>query len=91
MLATRRVEALAVCAIRLVAAGEQSDDDVEGGRGMTEHLNGEERAADRPNDGVHGVPGRVDPRDFIGEKFQEIENARDRDDDRDGRELASDW
>ena len=65
--------AFAVCVIRLVAAGEQRDDDVERRRGMSEHLNGEKRAADRPNDGVHSVPGGIDPRNFVGEKFQEVE------------------
>ena len=82
VLATRRDEAFAVCAMRLVLPAEKQDDDIEGGSGMTEHLNGEERAADRTNDGVNGVPGGVDPRNFIGEKLQEIEDARDRDDGR---------
>ena len=47
---------------------------------MTKHLNGEQRAADRPNHGVDGVPDRIDPRNFVGEKFEEIENAGDGDD-----------
>ena len=34
-----------------------------------------QRSADRPDDGMDGVPGRVDPRDFVGEKFQEIERT----------------
>jgi hypothetical protein len=29
---------------------------------------------------VNGVPGRIHPRDFVREKFQEIEDARDGDD-----------
>ena len=62
------------------AAGQQNQEHVEGRSGMAEHLNREERAADRPDDGVNGVPGRIDPRDFVREKFEEIENARDRDD-----------
>ena len=57
------------------AAGQKQDDDIEGRSGMTEHLNGEQRSADRPNDGVNGIPGRIDPRDFVGEKFQEIEQC----------------
>ena len=51
-------------------------------RGMAENLNGKKRAADRSNDGVHSVPGGIDPGDFVGKKFQEVENARDGNDDR---------
>jgi seryl-tRNA synthetase len=47
---------------------------------MSEQLNGKQCAADRANDGVDRIPGGVDPRDFVGNKFQEIENASDRDD-----------
>ena len=47
---------------------------------MTEHLNGKQCAADRTNDRVHCVPNGVDPRDFISEKFQEIQNAGNCDD-----------
>jgi seryl-tRNA synthetase len=64
------------------AAGQQNQEHVEGRSRMAEHLNREQRAADRPDDGVNGVPGRIHPRDFIREKFEEIENARDRDDPR---------
>ena len=39
-------------------------------------------AAYRPNESVHGVPGRVEPWNFIGKKFQGIENAGDCDDPR---------
>ena len=46
---------------------------------MTQHLNGQERAADRSNHRVDRVPDRVDPRNFVREKFENIENARDRD------------
>ena len=47
---------------------------------MAENLNGKQRAADRPDNGVNGVPGGIDPRNFIGKKLQEIEHAGDRDD-----------
>src|SRR5258708_31088188 len=47
---------------------------------MAEHLDREQRAADRTDDRVDGVPGGIDPRHFVGEKFQDIEDARDRDD-----------
>src|ERR1700736_2971621 len=49
---------------------------------MSQHLNGEERPTDRTDDGVHGVPRRIDPRNFVGEEFDEIENAGNRDDHR---------
>jgi len=47
---------------------------------MAEHLDRKQSAAYRPNESVHGVPGRVEPWNFIGEKFQEIKNAGDGDD-----------
>ena len=71
------------------SAREQSDDHGESRTRMSQHLNGEQRAADRTDDGVHGVPGGIDPRNFVGEKFEEIENAGDRDDHRDGRALRA--
>ena len=42
---------------------------------MTEDLNRKQRAADWANHGVDGVPDRIDPWNFIGEKFEQIENA----------------
>jgi Txe/YoeB family toxin of Txe-Axe toxin-antitoxin module len=44
---------------------------------MTEYLNREQSAADRANHGVNGIPRGVDPWNFIGEKFEKIENASD--------------
>ena len=44
---------------------------------MPEHLNGKQRAANRTNDRMNGVPSGVDPRNFVREKFEEIKNARD--------------
>ena len=58
---------------------------------MAEDLNREQRAADRPNDGVDGVPGGIDPRNFVGEKFQEIEDAGNGDDDQGWPRTSSDW
>ena len=49
---------------------------------MAEYLNCKQRATDRANNRVNSIPGRVHPRNFIGEKFEEIENARDRNDPR---------
>ena len=57
------------------AARRERDDDIEGRAGLTQDTNRKKSAADRPNDGVHSVPGGVDPRDFIGEKFQDVECA----------------
>jgi len=44
---------------------------------MTDYLNCQQRATDWANNGVHRVPGRIEPRDFVGQKFEQIENARD--------------
>ena len=63
-------------------SGQQSQEDVERWSGMAEHLNREQGAADRANDGVNSIPSRIHPRDFVGEKLEEIENARDRNDPR---------
>jgi len=49
---------------------------------MAEHLDCKQRTTDRPNHGVNSVPDRIDPRNLVGEEFQEIENARDGDDPR---------
>ena len=46
---------------------------------MPEHLNCQQSPADRANDGVHRVPGGVEPRNFVGKKLQKIENASDSD------------
>src|SRR5262249_60542798 len=54
----------------------------ERGAWMAQDLNRKERAANGANHSVNGVPDRIDPWDFIGEKFQEIENASDGDDPR---------
>ena len=64
------------------AAGEQSDDYRKRRTRVAEYLNCEQRAADRANNGVDRVPDRIYPWDFIGEKFEEIENTSDRDDPR---------
>ncbi len=61
------------------AAGEQRDDDSERRTWMPQHLDPKERAADWPNHSMDGVPDRIDPRNFVGAKLEEIENARDRD------------
>ena len=49
---------------------------------MTKHLNCKERAADRPNHSMNGIPRRIDPGNFIGKEFQEVEDAGDGDDPR---------
>src|SRR5213592_4851813 len=47
---------------------------------MAEHLDCKQRTTDRTNHGVNSVPDRIDPRNLVGEEFQEIENACDGDD-----------
>ena len=54
---------------------------------MTEHLNCQQRATDWANNGVHGIPGRIEPRDFVGKKFEQIQNARDGDHERMSKDL----
>src|SRR4029077_17991431 len=58
-------------------ASEQCNDDGEGGTGMPEYLNGKQRAANRTNDRVNGIPSGVDPWNFVRKKFEEIKNASD--------------
>ena len=41
---------------------------------MPEHLNGKQCAADRADDRVGGVPGGVDPWNFVCKKFEEIKD-----------------
>ena len=47
---------------------------------MTKHLNRKQSAADWANHGVNSVPDGIHPRDFIGEKFEHVENTGDADD-----------
>src|SRR5437762_3369553 len=49
---------------------------------MAQHLNREQSTADRANHGMHRVPDGIHPRNFIGEKFEEIENTGNADDPR---------
>src|SRR6266478_8291915 len=59
------------------ATGKQGNDNGECRTGMSQDLDREQRAANRPNDSMNGVPGRIDPRNFVGEKLQKIKNSRD--------------
>ena len=54
---------------------------------MAQHLNCEQGAADRANNGVNSVPNRIYPWNFISEEFEEIENTSDRDDPRVAEDL----
>ena len=54
---------------------------------MAKYLNREQGAADRANHGVNGIPRRVDPRNFVGEEFEKIENPGDRN----NRRVAQDF
>src|SRR5207248_581362 len=47
---------------------------------MSEHLGGEKRASDRSNDGMDCVPDGINPRNFIGEKFEQEKNTRNTND-----------
>ena len=69
------------------AAGKQSNDYRKRRTRMTEHLNCQKGATDGANNGVHSVPGRIEPRDFVGQKFEQIENARDGDHERMSKDL----
>src|SRR4029434_8102531 len=62
------------------ASRKQRDDDRKRGTGGTEHLDRKQSAADRANHGVDCVPDRIDPRNLIGEEFEQIENTGDADD-----------
>lgn len=62
------------------ASRKQRDDDRERGTRMSENLNGQQCAANRADHRVDGVPGGVNPGNFVGEKLQKIKNARDGDD-----------
>ena len=64
------------------ATREQCHDYGECGTWIAEHLNCKQGAADRANDSVDRVPGRIEPWNFVREKFQEVEDARDCDDPR---------
>ena len=46
---------------------------------MAQHLNREQSTADRANHGMHRVPDGIHPRNFVGKKFEEIENTGDGD------------
>ena len=50
--------------------------------GMTEDLNREQCAADRPDHRMNGVPDGIDPRNFVSQKFEEIKKAGNGDDPR---------
>ena len=61
-------------------AGEQHHQDIHGRRMMTEHLDGEQGSANRPDDGMNGVPGCIHPRNFVGEELQHVESPGECDD-----------
>ena len=63
-------------------AGGQNHKDIEGGRGIPKDANGEKRSADWSDNGVHRIPRGVDPGNFVGKKFEKIEDAGDDDDGR---------
>lgn len=48
---------------------------------MSENLDGEKRAPDWSNNGMDSVPDRINPGNFICEKFEQKKNAGNNDDD----------
>ena len=77
VLLVSRVAAFAVCVIRLVPPASNAMMTVNAGSDVPAL---ELQASAPPigtNDGVNGVPDGIDPRNFVGEKFQKIKNARD--------------
>jgi hypothetical protein len=45
---------------------------------MPKHLNGKQRAANWTDDRVNGIPGGVDPWNFVRKKFEEVKNPSNR-------------
>ena len=80
LFAIRREEALAVWGDQAGTAGQQDQENIKGRSGMAEYLNSEECSANRPDEGVNSIPGRIYPWDFVREEFEKIENTRDGDD-----------
>lgn len=61
------------------STGEKRNDDGEGRIRMTQHLNGQKRAADWADNRVNRIPNGIDPRDFVGEEFQTIKESGNND------------
>ncbi len=64
------------------AAGDESGGPAPGLGSGSGSAEGEESRGGRADKGVDGLPDGVDDRDFVGEKFHEIENAGDGEDER---------
>src|SRR5437660_8132508 len=60
-------------------ACEQHNNNIQGWTGMSENLEGEKRAPDWSNDGMDSVPDRINPGNFICEKFEQKKNAGNKD------------
>ena len=69
--------------------GEEPDDDIEDGIAFAQDHDGEQRGADRADGGMDGIPGRIDPRKFVGQKFHGEEHARDGQDERIGQDFEA--
>ena len=67
--------------------GEQDNQQIEHRALMAQRLDREKRATDGPDDRVNGVPGGIDPGNFVGKKLEEIQKAGEDDDPR----LAKDF
>jgi len=60
-------------------AAEKRGKNLHGRRRVAERRHRERRAANRPDEGVHGVPQRVHPRDFVGDELDAVQPAGDAD------------
>ena len=64
------------------AAGYENHEHVECRARLAQHTDGEERAPDRADDGVNAIPSGIEPRNFVGEKFENVKRACDPDNQR---------
>ena len=59
------------------SAGQHRNDDFESGLYGTQSVHREKAATDRPNQRMNRIPKRIDPGDFIGEKFKAEKDRSD--------------
>ena len=68
---------------------KQSDDHIEDRIAVAENQHAKQRRADGTDGGVHRIPGRINPRNFVGQKLHGEEDTGDRDDPRVGQHLEA--
>ena len=76
--AINRVPALAACAVSAAPPARRARNHFDSRIGFPESKDGEQCATQRPNKRVERIIGRIDPRDFVREEFQEIKRPGDR-------------